>query len=235
MHWGNKEFCFPDDPYELQLTAANHDQGWQQWETNPRINAENRPTDFMEMPVDEHLKIWRQSIALAASQSRYGAVLVSRHGRYLNERRTAARNGGTDAAQIKNFCDTYRQWEIETVADLALTPYFASMCQPNILQANVRLLQVFDWLSLLLCMDKLAESEVLNVPGASADERVTLALSPQSERCLTVSPWPFASNAFAVAVQYRQLPAETFIDDTAFRRAWRQTPVKVLTIELKSA
>ena len=234
-YWGNKNFYYPDDLRELQLATANHDQGWYQWEQNPRLNAENRPTDFMEMPVDVHLEIWRQSILLVASQSRYAAILISQHGRYLNERRMAVQNGSSEGEQIKFFCDTYRQWEAETLAELQQIPYFAKMCQPDILRANVRLLQVFDWLSLLFGMDELTESQIVNVPGASVDERVTISLIPQSDQTLIISPWTFRVPSFDVTLQYRQLPAEIFEDDASFQSVWHQTPVEMMTFTLKES
>ncbi len=231
-YWGNENFYFPDDPRELQLATANHDQGWYQWEQNPQVNAENRPTDFMEMPVDEHLEIWRQSISLAASQSRYGAILISQHGRYLNERRAAVRNGSSEGEKIQDFCNIHRKWETETLAKLRKIPYYAKMCQPDILQANVRLLQIFDWLSLLISMDGLSESQVFNVPGAVVDERVTISLIPKSAQTLVVSPWTFRIPSFDVTLQFRQLPVEIFEDDASLQSVWRQTPIETMTFTL---
>lgn len=221
-HWGNDRFHLPIDPHEMTLTAANHDQGWWQWEQHPTINAQHRPTDFLEMPVDDHLTIWRRSIACVESQTRYGAVLVSRHARFLNERRVAAnRDTHPDWEKLTAFCAEQQTWEAAQLADLRQMAAAAPFCEPARYDAAFRLLQVFDWLSLLLCMDTVTESVVADVPAQSPDERVSITLKPLADGALTVSPWVFAEPEFSVTVETRQLTAEKFADDSDLQAAWR--------------
>ena len=224
-HWGNDRFRLPIDPHEMMLTAANHDQGWWQWEQQPTVNAHHRPTDFLEMPVDDHLAIWRRSIACVESQTRYGALLVSRHARFLNERRVAARRDThPDWEKLTAFCTEQREWESARLDELRRTAFFAPFCEPARYDAAFRLLQVFDWLSLLLCMDAISESVVADVPGQSPDERVSITLKPLTDGALTVSPWVFGEPEFSVVVETRQLPAETFAGDGDLQAAWQVAP-----------
>ncbi len=224
-HWGNNRFRLPIDPHEMMLTAANHDQGWRQWEQHPKLNAQHRPADFLEMPVDEHLAIWRRSIACVESQTRYGALLVSRHARFLNERRVAAnRDTHPDWEKLTAFCAEQRKWEAAQLTELRQTATVAPFCEPARYDAAFRLLQIFDWLSLLLCMDTVTESVVTDVPAQLPDERVTITLKPLVDGVLTVSPWTFAEPEFSVTVETRQLPAATFAADRDLQAAWHVSP-----------
>lgn len=225
-HWGNSRFQHPGDAREMVLATSNHDQGWVTWEQNPALNAERRPTDFLEMPVAEHVKIWKQSIATVDSQSRYGALLVSRHARFLNELRLQNGNDSTaDKECLQNFCTEQSAWETTELNVLQHQRYYAAMCQRSRFEAAFRLLQVFDWLSLLLCMDTVTHTIVENVPGESADERIEITLKAMSPDVFTISPWPFDVPAFSTMLQTKNLPAETFADDAAFQTVWQQIPV----------
>ncbi len=231
-HWGNDRFHLPIDPDELMLTVSNHDQGWWLWETQPKLNAHQRPADFLEMPVDEHLAIWRRSIACVESQTRYGAVLVSQHARFLNERRVAARRDThPDWEKLTAFCTEQREWETAQLDDLRQLTVYKSACRAQNLAAAMRLLQVFDWLSLLLCMDAVTESVVADVPAQSPDERVSITLKPLPDGTLTISPWTFSTPQFSVMAETRQLSAETFANNSELQAAWRVAPrdVRVFT------
>ncbi len=224
-HWGNDRFRLPVDRHELMLTASNHDQGWWQWEQNPKINERQRPTDFLEMPVDEHLAIWRRSIACVESQTRYGAVLVSQHARFLNEKRVAAqRDPQPEWQKLVAFCEDQRAWETAQLAELRQIAVYQQACQPAPLAAAMRLLQIFDWLSLLLCMDDITESVVADVPAQLPDERVSITLKPLADGALNISPWPFAEPEFSATVQTRRLSATTFASDADLQAEWHTAP-----------
>ncbi|MEM9657709.1 MAG: DUF3891 family protein, partial [Planctomycetota bacterium] len=50
----------------LIVTIRHHDDGWAAWESAPQIDPEQgRPRSFVEMPLDDSLAIWSESIALA--------------------------------------------------------------------------------------------------------------------------------------------------------------------------
>ncbi len=234
-HWGNSRFHHPGDVGEMVLAAANHDQGWVQWEQAPKINAHHRPADFLEMPTAEHIAIWQKSIAYMDSQSRYGAVLVSKHARFLNEMRlTMPPEPSAETELLRVFCTEQAAWEAAALDELRGQPYYAPFCEESRLAAAFRLLQVFDWLSLLLCLDVVTESVVEDVPGVLPDERVSITLKSLAEDVLTVSPWAFDVPAFSVAVQTKQLPAETFPDDAALQAAWHATPLSFRVITFRA-
>jgi Protein of unknown function (DUF3891) len=59
---------------------AHHDDGWAEWEAEPKFNPENGiPYSFLEMPLTESLAIWDRSIAAAHQFGPLAAYIVAGH------------------------------------------------------------------------------------------------------------------------------------------------------------
>jgi hypothetical protein len=229
MYWGNEYFQIPALHPELILAAANHDNGWFLWEQTPWLGPNGCPLDFVEMPAKTHLTFWQRGIEDLAEQSRYSALLVSMHARFLVEGRLRNNPGSADdTARLTAFLETQHHWEASTVRALETLPYYTAGCQRQALEANLRLLQIFDWLSLLLCMNTLTEAVIVDVPGQTSNHRLEIRLRPSERHRFTVDPWPFNQNHFEVMVQAHQLPAATFDSDEAYQAAWRSAEVNPL-------
>jgi hypothetical protein len=73
--------CWEDGFSQEVIDAiAHHDDGWAAWEAEPRINpAFGRPYSFLEMPLDEALAIWDDSIASARTFGPLAGYLVAGH------------------------------------------------------------------------------------------------------------------------------------------------------------
>jgi len=221
--WGNTRFRLATLPNEVRLAAANHDLVWFDWERSPSLNADRRPIDFMEMPIRVHLPIWQDSINGMAAQSRYAGLLVSMHAAALVDMRLKRNPSDSIEArdELHAFCQAQQTWQAEQREALAHVPHFAPGLSPAALADNLRLLQVFDWLSLLLCMDTVIETTIPDVPTAPGQPRATLRMRADGPHRLSLSPWPFARPTFSATVQFIQLPAETFADNPALRQVWQ--------------
>ena len=230
LHWGNDNFRIPALAEEVRLAAANHDNGWFDWEELPLIGPDGRPLDFTEMPIETHLTLWQRGLATLVEQSYYAAFLVSQHARFLVESRLR-NNPGTEAeaAKLTTFSQNQSQWEAAILEKLRQVAYYQEGCQFHILEANLRLLQIFDWLSLLLCMKELSESTIVDVPGQSSNHRLEIRLRPLGSGSFTIDPWPFAMEKFELIVQARELPTAMFEDDQGFQAAWKSADVKSIT------
>nr|NIN11994.1 DUF3891 family protein [Gemmatimonadales bacterium]NIN49152.1 DUF3891 family protein [Gemmatimonadales bacterium]NIP06616.1 DUF3891 family protein [Gemmatimonadales bacterium]NIS66348.1 DUF3891 family protein [Gemmatimonadales bacterium] len=78
--------------------AAEHDNGWKEWEDTPRLNPQTlRPHSYSDIPVDQHLEIYRRGIERTARRDRYAGLMVSLHGSLLYSR---YRSGQPGAAQF---------------------------------------------------------------------------------------------------------------------------------------
>jgi len=236
MYWGNDRFQFPALPKDVIMAAANHDNGWTTWEQKPRIDDNQRPLDFLDMPPATHVTLWRQGIYGLAAQNQYAALLVSLHGRHLveNRLRENLQDNLVDKAWLQAFSVEQLAWETQIIARLANQPYFAVACEEAVLAANLRLLQVFDWFSLLLCMDGLSETVVTNIPGATPKERLEIRIQPLKPRSFTMVPWPFSRPTFDLTVQAHRLPQPTFASHEAFQTAWQASPVETLIFQAVS-
>jgi hypothetical protein len=232
--WGNIDFQFPALAQDVIFAATNHDNGWLAWEQLPQVNELGQPIDFLEMPVSTHVDLWQQGIAGMALQNRYAALLVSMHSRFLIESRLRNNEQDTEAdrRRLEAFSTEQQAWEEETNTCLRKRLYFAPAFEAHRLEASLRLLQVFDWLSLLLCMQRVSESVVVDIPGATPNRRVEIRLRPTGSNALTITPWPFGCSAFEVVVQAHRLPQATYENDIAFQTAWQSAKLELLVFEV---
>src|SRR3990172_8223829 len=95
--WGNEHFE-PVEPLErVAWAAAEHDNGWAEWEEAPRLNPETRrPCTYTDIPIDQHQEIYRRGIGRAIAPDRYAGLLVSLHGSLLYSRFRSGQPGGQD-------------------------------------------------------------------------------------------------------------------------------------------
>jgi hypothetical protein len=205
--WGNHRFGRPEPYVALIQAAAEHDIGWTEWEAAPKIDpATRRPYNFGDLPVEEHLAFYCRGVDQVVARDDHAGLLVNLHcqGLYnlrfgsapdltmrtLSVQQDAAIRRTLAALQVQER-DLGRRVKI----DLPL------------LWAQYDLLQVFDVVSLILCM-----------PPFKSLTIGPLALRPAATQCVTVDPWPFQESTLAVGVPGRLIPTRDYIDDADLRR-----------------
>jgi len=232
--WGNRDFAPPEPGASVLLAASEHDHGWAGWEASPGLNARGEPAHFTEMDAGEHLDIWRQGVSRMVPRDPYAALLVSRHGVGLFR-------GGPDGArdtpearsQVEAFLSEQADLQRRLKRDLRDDPVYAQAVQEATLAHNSRLIEVWDWLSLLLCCGR-AEAQVIGAaPGRVAGERVDLALHPQDEFTLRLKPYPFRASPTTLTVKGRVVERRPFPGRDAFLEALRQAPEGTLTFRIE--
>ena len=78
--WGNEVFIRPEPFDSFRLAAAEHDNGWSEWELNPTIDpATFSPYTFMSIPTAEHIEIYKRGIDRIVQEDRYAALLAAVH------------------------------------------------------------------------------------------------------------------------------------------------------------
>ena len=132
------------EPYRQELLEATrrHDDGWSEWEDQCQAGV---PPQFWELPLNEHLDIWRRTLKLAEARSRTVAYLVGYHAFKLYRNRP-------EAAQ---FCEEIASLQNDWVADPS----------PGLMDAG-ELLQTWDALSLAICLQSERE-QTREIPGIS--------------------------------------------------------------------
>ncbi|HEY3320547.1 MAG TPA: DUF3891 family protein [Planctomycetota bacterium] len=233
--WGNSEFGLVTPQTEVNFAAEQHDLGWLEWEREPTLNPKTgRPYTFMELPVSIHTHLWGLAGPMALVQGgRYAALLVSLHGSGLYTRRER-KDGDEDAKLVREFIANSRAFEAEQTAllqdDKAYVPFLA----PEVLARNRRLIAVWDFLSLLLCMNLKAPRPLERVPTANGETAITVAPLNGEGTHVSLAPWPFRESSLTLVCEGRRLP-ETFTDEHAMRQALCAAPPVTIKFELKPA
>ncbi len=108
--WGRPPFALPPCMDETLLAAEQHEMGMMPWEIAPTLNPTTGwPHAYLELSRTEHLALWRDAGPLMRTQSRYAALLVSRHGVWIFSQyerpaggsRRARRRGGLSAPRAR--------------------------------------------------------------------------------------------------------------------------------------
>jgi hypothetical protein len=227
LRWGNERFARPEPWEELMLIASQHDSGWAEWELAPRIHPDGRPVGFMEMELEEHFAIWQRSAERMQPTSLYGALLISMHATALYEGRLADEARGDtpeSRARIRGFIEEQLGYQEGMRSALDGHPRYGPALEEGPLGEALRLLQVWDWLSLLVLMGPLPSTTLEGVPVA-AGERTTMRLAPRDERTLTLEPYPFGEAPFVVRADGRWMAQRRFRHNALFRRALEEAQV----------
>jgi hypothetical protein len=167
------------------LAAEQHDVGMAHWDLAPTLDADTgRPTSFLHMPLDTHLRLWSLAPQRLLTQSRIAALLVSLHGTRLYMRRDLARLDEPQADAVRAYLAGQRALQARLQQETGVTD-----AERDRLQA---LLFAWDWLSLGLCLDW--------APASLSEGPIALQLTPA-----TVDPWPFADATVTLRCEGRRL------------------------------
>ena len=140
------------EPRASVATAARlHDIGWRHWEEAPRLNPDTgRPANFLDVVIDEHLRLYRLGIEEVEAVDPYAGMLVSMHaaGIYTGRYGTQPALLLTRAPAVQELVDAFIA---EQEARYGAAKEALGVADDE-LWRNFLLLQVFDRLSLRLCL-----------------------------------------------------------------------------------
>ncbi len=218
--WGNEQFG-PLDPYEeVCLAAEQHDVGMAAWDLEPTRNPNTGlPHSFVEMPLDTHMRLWREGPRRLLTQCRYAALLVCMHGRRLYEMRDLTQADPAEADRIRRFLADSREFERQTQASVG--------APDDQVKRNSDLIWTWDFLSLALCLDW-APCTAKRVPAV--DGPADLELAPDG----TLRPWPFKRPTLTVRAEGRRLTGP-YDSDPELAAAVASARWERVAFELRSA
>jgi AcrR family transcriptional regulator len=205
---------------ELLLAVAKHDDGWADWDRDPRFDPQSgRPVDFREMPLEASLRIWRRSIQLAAEIGNLAGAVVAGH--FLNLLQhvdlSAMESRQQRAAEKfrKEFLHARKVWLARWGSE---NPQLPAMRAPEF---ALQLLQGFDRMSLWLCCGEQRVSPPLylgNQHSVLLEDRGTV---------ISAAPWPFVTEELVfkvdgvlVAQSEEHSPALRFTDCPVVPVGW---------------
>jgi hypothetical protein len=96
------------------------------------------------------------------------------------------------------------------------------------------LLQVFDRLSLYLCMPPQQGTKLGPAPVGGGESAVTLDLTPAGGNAVTIEPWPFCTESVTLGVLTRKVPHRAYGSDDDFRQELAAADAVTLTYVLRA-
>lgn len=239
--WGNAEFgrFQPHEP--LCYAAEQHDLGFARWEEQPRWNPETGfPFTFEDLPIGEHVEIWKRSIAQLRAVSTYAALMTSFHFSGLCERRS---HKGTEsgARTAEAFLREQCRLQKELLADIAGDWSARAGYTEEAVSHNRKLIAVWDLLSLQLCRNPSKAFEVADVPWTGGGMGCTLSVRPSafSNRVFHVEPWPFCSSHLKLCCEgdffERPFRSQGELDQALVARRSDRLPVEYILLPKRCA
>jgi hypothetical protein len=217
--WGNDDFAAPK-PLESVLRAGRrHDDGWAVWERSPQLDESGAPCNFIGVHVPSHLAFWRAAVAAVEEEDPYAGLLVSMHGAGIYRMRygTQPEMKMALAGEVKDLVDAFVA-EQEGAFEARRDALGVSEAEA---QANYRLLQAVDRLSLAFCMSDArspAGGTIAAVPRDYDGGETPLEIIPDGPFRAALRPFPFRGEE-TFTLRRHVLPKARWDSGEAFREA----------------
>lgn len=232
-HWGNGEFAAPR-PYESVVRAATfHDYGWLRYETGPLLDpGTGVPYQFLQVPMTaQQLGSYEWSLNWMGEIDPYAGLIVHMHrtglwkARYGVLKHPMGYNLRTPTPEVQALIDRSEEWQRQERARHDEAEVWV----------NYQLMQVWDVLGLYFCCQDPYEDHIEPVPTGYGAEGagVRLTLTPLDRRAVRFDPYPFDVRPCRLQLAARRLPARSWASLEAFRRAYFQADLELLTFEAR--
>ncbi len=237
-YWGNPNSGFTPPGYfgdlagaeavraEVVLAAAEHDNGWWEWEADPDLDpADGLPlhlNDLTHAGPERGFDRWRLGVPRLAEARPYAALLISFHAYWLYAfncedgldpafHHPLFKPGGgpslegMDLERARRFLRELHAVQADLFDRLRTEPDGPERIDPAALSPNIRLIQLFDGLSLALSFGGDKALRMPGIPRRDWNDRVDLELVPQAGRRIRIDPYPFDVDPLVVHLRARIL------------------------------
>jgi hypothetical protein len=229
---GNKVFGRPEPFESFCLAAAEHDNGWQEWELLPQIDPKIfTPYNFMSIPTEEHIALYQRGIERVVRADRYAGLLVSMHCAGLYDRTRATMPGfsakyvkSSESHLVTDFLQRLRLQQLRLKVDLRADPLMKAYSDDHSLQANLQRLEALDRLSLYFCLAPLDGSTIDAVPVNGHGSEADWNLEPAGTSYVTLNPYPFQKDPLEISILARRVPKRAYADENEFHKILAQAP-----------
>ena len=204
QHWGNKTFTKIDSVHRLIYAITNHDMGWRDWDSSPRINPENKfPASFIDMYPEEQHVIWSKCFENMPDEYAYSSALVALHFSTFNNNLLTANPGNEDLINFRNKLYSH------VSGILNIDPGSIDKHLPDEVQRGLKYIQIGDIISLAFCNGW----ESITIKDAPVDhdgENSDLALGSRDGLNYTVHPYPFAESKIEFSIEAVKIKGKEF-------------------------
>ena len=245
-HWGNATFARPAPLHVVQIASTRHDDGWRDWDLNPKIDPTNgHPIDFMHMNVSEHTNFYRKGIASVTATDPYAGLLVNMHGCGLYNSRYGTldvpgleRYTAQELPIVQAFITEHEAKQQALKKQLSGTEPTQAEAFEQQLWTNYRLLQTWDLLSLYLCLHNLTNATPLTLDSPPIDyteQTTSIQITPQDRHTITISPYPFAVSPLTFTLIVRDIPNRTYASDSDLRNTLHAATPQLMNFQVIGA
>jgi len=196
---------------ETLIATAEHDDGKDELDQPDLIHKNGGPQNFKMNPFDR--SYCDGLIELALGKSRYIAILISMHMRFLYEKEASAKR------YCRSLANKEKAWISQTDTNI------------KEVSASYELLEFCDALSLLICQG-LVQPEKRKMEISSGPDGAVYQVSHADNGHLKVSPWPFEPESFQATFESRLLRQLAFKTNLEFLKVLKSAPVDVKTLTL---
>jgi hypothetical protein len=241
--WGNEQFTRPEPFASFCLAAAEHDNGWREWELLPGLDLKTRlPYSFMSIPTEEHIALYQRGIERLVKTDHYAGLLVSMHCAGLYDRARATIPGfsakyvkANESQMANEFVQRLKLQQLRLKVDLHANPETKNFADEKTLQANYQRLEALDRLSLYFCLAPLEVATIDQVPVDDEDGETDWDLRPEGRNIFTLAPYPFRRDPLDFSVMARRVPKRVYGDDLDLQKAVARAPYFAMKYTLRAA
>lgn len=228
--WGNEEYTKPEPSGSFRLAAAEHDNGWTEWELMPQIDPVTfSPYTFMSIPTEEHIALYRRGMERIINADRYAGLLVSIHCSGLYDRARATMPGfsakyvkSNETAAVIEFVQRLRLQQLRLKVDLRGTPETQAYAEEKYVERNLQRLEALDRLSLYFCMGPLGDAVIDSVPMDNSGHEADWELRPEGKNVVSLTPYPFRRDPLEISILARRVPKRPYADSEDFQKTLGQ-------------
>ncbi|HYL63233.1 MAG TPA: DUF3891 family protein [Candidatus Methylomirabilis sp.] len=239
---GSKAFSRPEPFESFCLAAAEHDNGWSEWEMLPQLDLKTfMPYNFMSIPTEEHIALYQRGIERVVREDRYAGLLVSMHCAGLYDRTRATMPGfsakyvkSNEAHLVSDFLQRLRLQQLRLKVDLRADPLMKDHADEKVLQANLQRLEAMDRLSLYFCLAPLDGSTIDAVPANGSGKEVDWDLQPSGKNLVMLNPYPFQKDPLHISILARRVPKRPYADEGEFQKILAQAPYFAMNYTLSA-
>jgi hypothetical protein len=240
--YGNEVFQRPEPFDSFCLAAAEHDNGWQEWELEPGVDQKSfTPHTFMTIPTDEHIALYQRGIDRIVKVDLYAGLLVAAHCMGLYDR-TRATIPGYSAKYVKaeeqqkanDFVQRLRLQQLRLKVDLRNNPATKPFIDENSIKANSLRLDVLDRLSLFFCLAASDETTIDGVPLNDEGKEIDFFVRSAGHNQFTIDPYPFRRDPLDFAILARRIPKRRYSDQVDLQKVLTAAPFYNICYTLRS-
>jgi hypothetical protein len=239
--WGNELFTRPEPFASFCLAAAEHDNGWQEWEMLPGVDPKSFvPQTFMTVPTEEHIALYQRGIERTVKADLYAGLLVAGHCMNLYDRARATMPGysakyvkAEEQHHATDFVQRLRLQQLRLKVDLRNDAAMKPFTDERLIKANQQRLDALDRLSLHFCLGANEDITIEGVPVDDEGREADWQLRVAGENQYTLDPYPFRREPLEFAILARRIARRRYTDETDLQKVLTAAPFYNIRLTLR--